>query len=96
MWKSLSDEHILKFIGACAIAVKPFTVCELKRNGHILEYLKNKPSASRRKLVRGVLSRLISQLTRPQLYETSLGLKYLHKSSVIHGDVKAVRTNTQV
>lgn len=56
VWKDLSNEYILKFIGACAIAVKPFVVCELKRGGHILEYLKNKPGASRRKLVRNVFS----------------------------------------
>lgn len=51
IWRELDHEHILKFIGACPVAEKPFMVCEMKANGDVLTFLRKNPNASKRKIV---------------------------------------------
>lgn len=58
IWRELDHEHILKFIGACPVAEKPFMVCEMKANGDVLTYLRKNPNASKRKIVSIILSHL--------------------------------------
>ncbi|KDQ12658.1 hypothetical protein BOTBODRAFT_414223 [Botryobasidium botryosum FD-172 SS1] len=73
VWKHLRHPNILEFFGSCSIADPPFAVCALKSNRDVLNYLRRNPNEDRLKL----------------LHQASLGLVYLHKNAVIHGDLKA-------
>lgn len=74
---------------------RPALVMEWYQNGSAMEYLRSKnPEADRLKLVRMVHSR--SQYGHQSSYflkilEVAAGLKYLHNSKIVHGDLKAVR-----
>ncbi|KAI0091054.1 kinase-like domain-containing protein [Irpex rosettiformis] len=72
LWRRLKHENIVRFYAACSISDPPFMVCELKQYGNINKYLGQFPQANIRRL----------------LTDASLGLEYLHRENVIHGDIK--------
>ncbi|KAF8466538.1 kinase-like domain-containing protein [Russula ochroleuca] len=73
VWERLRHPHVLQFLGAGVDEEPPFLVMELMLNGHVLDFLNTKPTASRVTLV----------------HQTALGLAYLHARGIIHGDLKA-------
>lgn len=62
-------------------------------HGTLSEYLQDHPTIDRRRLVSTVTHLAVRKgrlrFTIHQLYETSQAVAYLHKSGVIHGDIKA-------
>jgi serine/threonine protein kinase len=68
-------------------------ISEMMTNGNILKYIK-KTKANRIYLVRfSVIASLLGRnhSSNPQLEDVAKGLEYLHKSGIIHGDLKGVR-----
>jgi len=73
VWHRLSDSNILPFFGLCYdLDPCPSMISPRYDNGDVLKYLVKKPKEDRLKIVIGV----------------ARGLKYLHASDVIHGDLK--------
>jgi serine/threonine protein kinase len=66
-------------------------------NGHVLDFLNTKPTASRVTLVCAALKNVDETeffFFDEQVHQTALGLAYLHARGIIHGDLKAVRCAT--
>ncbi|KAJ3551589.1 hypothetical protein NM688_g4615 [Phlebia brevispora] len=73
VWKRLRHPRILQFFGASAAdASPPFIVCALLANGDSISYLLRNPDANRCQI----------------LHDAAVGLSYLHRNNVIHGDLK--------
>ncbi|KDQ50010.1 hypothetical protein JAAARDRAFT_609550 [Jaapia argillacea MUCL 33604] len=72
VWQSLRHPNILEFYGCNTSSDPLFIISALKQQGDALTFFTLKPEASRPKL----------------LHEASLGLRYLHRNKIIHGDLK--------
>ncbi|KAJ3283279.1 hypothetical protein HDU79_009193 [Rhizoclosmatium sp. JEL0117] len=82
-WYPLRHPNILPLLGACISAPRPFMVSPYMARGHALQYLEWCKS----NLLQSGGS--IEPHGIRLLYETSLGMQYLHARGVIHGDLKA-------
>lgn len=74
IWHGMNHPHVLKMFGACHVSAPPFIVCEYADHGSLDGYL------SRKTTTRATTWKL--------LYQTSLGLEYLHARTIVHGDLK--------
>lgn len=77
LWSQLQHLHVVRLFGACHVG-NPFFVCEDALNGTLLNYL----HAQKRR--HGVHEPVLWR----KLHEVALGLQYLHKKHVVHGDLK--------
>ena len=60
--KRLKHDHVLQIFGANLNPNQFFFVCALKSQGDVSMFLRENPSANRRKLVRIILSSFVLQL----------------------------------
>lgn len=74
LWYQFNHPNVVKMFGASHVSSPPFIVCEDATNGDLSAFLGQSEDNKRR------MWRL--------LYEAALGLDYLHKKSVVHGDLK--------
>jgi len=73
VWHALSHPNVVPFLGVCSdIGPSPAMISPLYNNGHVCAYLNTHKNKDPQAFVIGV----------------ARGLKYLHLSSVIHGDIK--------
>ncbi|KAF7305860.1 Glycoside hydrolase family 76 protein [Mycena chlorophos] len=73
VWSQLDHSNVLPFLGICnGLAQWPVLVSPFYNFGHVGEYLKKFPGADRHALTLGAAA----------------GLRYLHDSNMIHGDLK--------
>jgi len=77
IWKSLSHPNVLELLGASSASGEPpwFFVSPHMEHGSLDNYLKNVECRPRVNLLK-------------MIYEVGLGMAYLHKRSVLHGDLK--------
>ncbi|RLN95886.1 hypothetical protein BBJ28_00025100, partial [Nothophytophthora sp. Chile5] len=74
IWHQLNHPNVIKMFGASHVSSPPFIVCEDATNGNLCSYLARSDDNQR-------------QMWR-LLYQTGLGLEYIHKKHVVHGDLK--------
>lgn len=72
VWQKLDSPHVVKLYGACHVTSPAFFVCEDCKNDNFVKYFEKEG---------------LSQLWR-LFYEAALGLYYIHKEKVVHGDLK--------
>ncbi|KAJ7821489.1 kinase-like domain-containing protein [Mycena leptocephala] len=73
VWSKLKHSNILPFLGVYDIgAPLPIFLSPFYKFGHIGNYLKSHPSADRHQLMHGV----------------AIGLEYLHKNDIVHGNLE--------
>jgi len=72
VWKRLCHEHVLQFHGVDKTNFQLALVYDWEDSGNIVQYLDSNPKVSRTRL----------------LHDVSEGLRYLHSSGVVHGDLK--------
>ncbi|RLN88618.1 hypothetical protein BBJ28_00020189 [Nothophytophthora sp. Chile5] len=77
IWHKVQHKHIVKFFGACHLSRPCFFVCEEAENGNLVDYLDNMKTTVGK-----------SSLVWSLLYEVALGLQFLHRNSIVHGDLK--------
>ncbi|KAJ7821983.1 kinase-like domain-containing protein, partial [Mycena leptocephala] len=76
IWRQLAHPNILPFFGVYYLETRLCLVSSWMENGNIMKFLEiNKPAT-------GVRLSLI--------LDVALGLQYLHKENVVHGDLKAL------
>lgn len=73
IWHRLNHPHVLPLYGACHIGSQPFFVSEFASNGQLDHYLAKNGNQFK---------------VWEKLYEAALGLQYLHRCDVVHGDLK--------
>jgi len=75
IWSSLNHPNVLKIYGASSATNEPpwFFVSPYMKNGTLVSYLKRNPQN---------FNPLI------MIYEVAVGMEYLHKQEVLHGDLK--------
>ena len=73
LWFSLRHPHIISMLGACHTSRPPFMICEEAGNGNLSYFLHDPTNAPR---------------TWKLLHQAALGLEYLHRSRIVHGDLK--------
>ena len=88
-WMGISHPNILQLV---AVEIKHDTgmVLKMTTNGNILDY-SNVNKANRLRLVRSLVVNVSLGRNRqldPQLEDVAKGLEHLHRSGVIHGDLK--------
>ncbi|KAG9044842.1 hypothetical protein FS837_007424 [Tulasnella sp. UAMH 9824] len=71
VWEPLEHPHLLKFLGTYEKQGTLYLVSPFVENGCAIEYVKDKPSCNRVKLLR----------------ETAAAVRYLHAKNLIHGDI---------
>ncbi|KAJ7855358.1 kinase-like domain-containing protein, partial [Mycena leptocephala] len=76
IWRQLAHPNILPFFGVYYIETRLCLVSLWMENGNIMKFLEiNKPD---------------TRVRLSLILDVALGLQYLHKENVIHGDLKAV------
>ena len=77
IWKSLSHPNVLELFGASLTSEEPpwFFVSPHMKHGSLVKYLRNVEPQSQINLLKVI-------------YEVALGMAYLHKRRVLHGDLK--------
>ncbi|GAB9470581.1 Serine/threonine protein kinase [Globisporangium polare] len=73
LWSQLDHPHVIKLYGGCHVSMPVFFVCEDATNGNFVKYFEEPDNKHH-------MWRLF--------YEAALGLEYLHKNKVVHGDLK--------
>ncbi|KAG7396752.1 hypothetical protein PHYBOEH_001828 [Phytophthora boehmeriae] len=74
IWHRLNHPNVIKVYGASTVSSPPFIVCEDAINGHLGSFLAQSGENKRRMW--------------PLLHQAALGLDYIHKQGVVHGDLK--------
>ncbi|KAG8916391.1 hypothetical protein FRC01_003184, partial [Tulasnella sp. 417] len=72
-WRRLEHPHVLRFLGTYKPEGHLYFVSPFMQNGTLLEYVHDRPGVNRVKL----------------LSETADAVGYLHRESIVHGDIKA-------
>lgn len=72
IWFTLNHPHVIQLYGACHVGPRPFFVCEYAGEGTLTSFL----ACKRRGFVWS------------RLYEAALGLQFLHRHGIVHGDLK--------
>ncbi|KAG8898475.1 hypothetical protein FRC01_010897, partial [Tulasnella sp. 417] len=72
-WRRLEHPHVLKFLGTYKPDAHLYFVSPFAKNGTLLEYVHDRPAINRVQL----------------LCETADAVDYLHRESIVHGDIKA-------
>ncbi|KAG1684174.1 hypothetical protein DVH05_011824 [Phytophthora capsici] len=83
MWSELVHPHVVELFGACHVGLTPFFVCERARGGSLKEYISR---YQRLTVLNGLSAKAPPHLWR-LLYETGLGLQYLHERDVVHEEL---------
>lgn len=73
LWADFEHPHIIKLYGGCHVSTPVFFVCEDASNGNFVEYFRDPDNTHH-------MWRLF--------FQAALGLEYLHKHKVVHGDLK--------
>ncbi|TMW55649.1 hypothetical protein Poli38472_010531 [Pythium oligandrum] len=73
LWYTLHHPNVVKMFGACHVSSPPLIVCEDATNGNLADFLASSDGGIRH------MWRL--------LLEVALGLEYLHRNQVVHGDL---------
>ncbi|KAJ7139295.1 kinase-like domain-containing protein [Mycena epipterygia] len=81
IWRQLSHPNLLPFFGLYYLDTKLCLVSPWMEHGHLLQFLRNAPSTIDRVSV--------DSLCSPQILDVAMGLEYLHRNKVVHGDLKA-------
>lgn len=94
LWAHLTHENILPFYGVY-IQQPSGRICLISPwmdKGDLSKYLSNFPSAPRLPLVRIQVSSIITHfiIIGRQVLDIIAGLRYLHASDIVHGDLKLV------
>lgn len=78
IWKTLSHPNVLELFGASSTTGEPpwFLVSPYMKHGSLVQYLKNLGPHSPVNLLK-------------MIYEVAMGMAYLHRKDVLHGDLKA-------
>lgn len=89
-WRDLEHPFLHTFLGAQPIGKPRFFVYKYMRYGNVLDYLKYNRLANKELLVSlSSIDKLMrAKFTCPQLLQMSLGMEYLHRSSMIHGNIR--------
>ncbi|KAL0577764.1 hypothetical protein V5O48_004222 [Marasmius crinis-equi] len=97
LWKRLDHRFVLPLLGidADTFPRQPCMVSPWMFNGTINEFLKRRPNADIKMLVRTVYFLSPTPYISPahinavrQLFEVIQGIEYLHSKGVVHGDIK--------
>jgi serine/threonine protein kinase len=95
VWKNLFHPNILPLLGVSEVRSLPCIVTEWMPHGTIVNYLIENPTKNRFALVGCPAFRshrsLMIYVNFRKLSDVAKGLKYLHSSEVVHGDLKGVR-----
>ncbi|KAJ7719093.1 kinase-like domain-containing protein [Mycena maculata] len=75
IWRQLCHPNLLPFFGLYYLDKRLCLVSPWMQNGNILEYLRKEPAGTNR------LSLIL---------DVALGVEYLHRNRVVHGDLKAI------
>ncbi|KAG6917342.1 hypothetical protein DXG01_002913 [Tephrocybe rancida] len=81
LWGQLSHINVLPIYGLYQFKKRLCIVAPWMENGDIVTYLKLNPTTDRRSLASGTRSAVCA-------FDVAKGLWYLHKNSIIHGDLK--------
>ncbi|KAL3664460.1 hypothetical protein V7S43_010780 [Phytophthora oleae] len=83
IWSELVHPHVVELFGACHVGSTPFFVCERARGGSIKEYISRYQHLT---VSNGSIAKAPPHLWR-LLYETGLGLQYLHEREIVHEEL---------
>ena len=90
MWKRLAHPNVVPLL---CITVSPFQlISDWMSGGNVVEYLEKNPNTDIVQLVGFRAVALILRSYPLQLHDAAEGLYYLHSCSVIHGNLKGVRS----
>ncbi|KAJ7666759.1 kinase-like domain-containing protein [Mycena polygramma] len=74
IWRQLCHPNLLPFFGVYYLDNRLCLVSPWMENGNIMEFLRTQPNAHRLSLI----------------LDVALGVRYLHRQRVVHGDLKAI------
>ncbi|KAK1942543.1 Tyrosine-protein kinase Btk29A [Phytophthora citrophthora] len=83
IWSQLVHPHVVELFGACHAGSTPFFVYERARGGSLKEYISRYQHLT---VSNGLTAKAPPHLWR-LLYETGLGLQYLHERDVVHEEL---------
>ncbi|KAJ7083012.1 kinase-like domain-containing protein [Mycena epipterygia] len=75
IWRQLSHPNLLPFYGLYYVENRVGLVSPWMENGHILKFLRNAPADTNRVSL---------------ILDIALGLEYLHRECIVHGDLKGM------
>lgn len=92
VWKKLNHPNVLVLLGASSAVGEPpwFFVSPYLKNGNLISFLKmNMPAPPQLGSTGTTVSgKARARLEKKMVYEIAKGMEYLHRMSVMHGDLK--------
>ncbi|KAJ6510423.1 kinase-like domain-containing protein, partial [Mycena sanguinolenta] len=77
LWTSLRHPNVLQMFGMSPLDADPlYVVTQFQPDGNVMRFLERNPNVDRVKIV------------SPGVYDTVLGMQYLHARGVVHGSLK--------
>lgn len=90
MWKGLKHPNVLPFLGMIELSEALYLVSPYVENGSADDYIRARPDVDRPSLVS--LFRMSvprTELMASQVLDLVVAAAYLHRSGIVHGDIKA-------